>query len=149
MGSGASSCCNFSRRDSFEPSKSSKLGSFRSVSSDHHVEKVELAEEANFMSSSDIEKQPLLSYAEAASLRPASPETMWDIVEKTCAQDSSGTLDSVQNRRGWKTIRLFVSSTFRDFHAEREVLVKEVRFENKSVKSLCKVTLFGRHKTCS
>ena len=27
---------------------------------------------------------------------------------------------------GWKTVRIFVSSTFKDFHSEREVLVKEV-----------------------
>ena len=27
---------------------------------------------------------------------------------------------------GWKTVRLFVSSTFTDFHKEREVLVKKV-----------------------
>lgn len=129
MGSAASSCCNFSNKASFNPSKSSKVGRLRSVSSssDEHDEyKVRLAEDTNFMSSNDVEKQPLLSYAEAAALRPTSPETMWDIVEKTCVKDSSGTLNSVQNRRGWKTIRLFVSSTFRDFHAEREVLVKEV-----------------------
>ncbi len=33
----------------------------------------------------------------------------------------------VVRRSGWKTIRIFVSSTFRDFHQEREVLVKKVR----------------------
>ena len=33
----------------------------------------------------------------------------------------------VVKRTGWKTIRVFVSSTFRDFHMEREVLVKKVR----------------------
>ncbi len=33
----------------------------------------------------------------------------------------------VVRRSGWKTIRIFVSSTFRDFHPEREVLVKKVR----------------------
>lgn len=27
---------------------------------------------------------------------------------------------------GWKTVRIFVSSTFKDFHQEREVLVKQV-----------------------
>ncbi|EDO32895.1 predicted protein, partial [Nematostella vectensis] len=53
---------------------------------------------------------------------------MWAIVKKTCNSASSRewTLQSVKNRRGWKTIRLFVSSTFRDFHEEREVLVKEI-----------------------
>ena len=33
----------------------------------------------------------------------------------------------VVKRSGWKTIRVFVSSTFKDFMNEREVLVKEVR----------------------
>ena len=32
----------------------------------------------------------------------------------------------VIRRSGWKTVRIFVSSTFKDFHAEREVLVKKV-----------------------
>jgi len=29
-------------------------------------------------------------------------------------------------RTGWHTVRIFVSSTFRDFHSERDVLVKKV-----------------------
>jgi len=32
----------------------------------------------------------------------------------------------VVRRSGWKTIRIFVSSTFKDFHPEREMLVKKV-----------------------
>lgn len=32
----------------------------------------------------------------------------------------------IQNRSGWKTVRIFVSSTFKDFMHEREVLVKQV-----------------------
>ena len=67
-----------------------------------------------------------LSYEEVAALRPSDPEDMWAVVKKTCDRNREWKLDSVKNRRGWKTIRLFVSSTFRDFHAEREVLVKEV-----------------------
>lgn len=34
----------------------------------------------------------------------------------------------VIKRTGWKTIRIFVSSTFKDFHSERELLVKEVSY---------------------
>lgn len=34
--------------------------------------------------------------------------------------------DLIVKRSGWKTIRIFVSSTFKDFHHERETLVKEV-----------------------
>ena len=51
---------------------------------------------------------------------------MWAVVKKTC--DSDGIkLEPAKNRRGWKTIRIFLSSTLTDFHQEREVLVKEVR----------------------
>ncbi|ELU16709.1 hypothetical protein CAPTEDRAFT_199172 [Capitella teleta] len=32
----------------------------------------------------------------------------------------------VIKRTGWKTVRIFVSSTFKDFHCERELLVKKV-----------------------
>lgn len=32
----------------------------------------------------------------------------------------------VDDRPGWKTVRIFVSSTFKDFHQEREELVKKV-----------------------
>lgn len=67
-----------------------------------------------------------LSYEEVAALKPTNPDNMWAIVKKTCDRNKEWKLDSVKNRRGWKTIRLFVSSTFRDFHAEREALVKEV-----------------------
>ncbi|XP_022107201.1 telomerase protein component 1-like isoform X2 [Acanthaster planci] len=49
----------------------------------------------------------------------------WDSVSKTIeVQQQNKKL--VIKRVGWKTIRVFVSSTFRDFHAEREVLIKEV-----------------------
>ncbi|XP_064629063.1 TPR repeat-containing protein DDB_G0287407-like isoform X2 [Lineus longissimus] len=34
--------------------------------------------------------------------------------------------DLVVKRSGWKTVRVFVSSTFKDFHHEREILVKEI-----------------------
>lgn len=35
--------------------------------------------------------------------------------------------DLVVRRSGWKTVRIFVSSTFKDFQHEREILVKQVR----------------------
>lgn len=67
----------------------------------------------------------LLTLEEAAHLSPTTPEEMWRIV-----QDSSSrkfiNLKPTTSRKGWKTIRLFVSSTFKDFHQEREVLVREV-----------------------
>ncbi|XP_013398113.1 telomerase protein component 1-like [Lingula anatina] len=46
-------------------------------------------------------------------------------LEKMCYCPSADqTLQS--DVTGWKTARIFVSSTFRDFHSEREVLVKKV-----------------------
>jgi len=50
---------------------------------------------------------------------------MWSLVKKTSPEKPID-LQPTTSRKGWKTIRLFVSSTFKDFHQEREVLVKEV-----------------------
>ena len=74
-----------------------------------------------------VEEQAVyLSFEKACQLKPEDPEEMWAIVKKTC--DSDGIeLKPTKNRRGWRTVRIFVSSTFKDFHQEREVLVKEVR----------------------
>ncbi|XP_072024365.1 LOW QUALITY PROTEIN: TPR repeat-containing protein DDB_G0287407-like [Amphiura filiformis] len=51
---------------------------------------------------------------------------VWDQVSRTVDVKSRDKKKLVIPRSSWKTIRIFVSSTFRDFHAEREVLVKEV-----------------------
>ncbi|XP_066928434.1 TPR repeat-containing protein DDB_G0287407-like isoform X2 [Clytia hemisphaerica] len=50
---------------------------------------------------------------------------MWNIVKQSSDANKIN-LQPATSRKGWKTIRLFVSSTFKDFHQEREVLVKEV-----------------------
>nr|XP_054764277.1 telomerase protein component 1-like isoform X2 [Lytechinus pictus] len=51
----------------------------------------------------------------------------WDRVKGTVDSNMNGDMRKLVVRRsGWKTVRIFVSSTFKDFHAEREVLVKEV-----------------------
>nr|XP_054769175.1 telomerase protein component 1-like [Lytechinus pictus] len=56
---------------------------------------------------------------------PYEVSQQWESVEKTI--ESRGRQNRVTIRRsGWKTVRVFVSSTFRDFHSERDVLVKEV-----------------------
>ncbi|XP_038068590.1 telomerase protein component 1-like isoform X1 [Patiria miniata] len=52
--------------------------------------------------------------------------TMWDQVSRTIDIQRNKDKSLVIRRSGWKTVRIFVSSTFRDFHAEREILVKEV-----------------------
>ena len=49
----------------------------------------------------------------------------WDSVQKTI-EVKQQKKKLVIKRVGWKTVRIFVSSTFKDFHAEREVLIKEV-----------------------
>ena len=51
-------------------------------------------------------------------------EKIWKEVEKTLNQEKRSL--TVDRNPGWKTVRIFVSSTFRDFHSERDVLVKEV-----------------------
>ncbi|CAH1783141.1 unnamed protein product, partial [Owenia fusiformis] len=56
-------------------------------------------------------------------------EQTWDAVFTTLEvkdKDTNPYKNLVVKRSGWKTIRIFVSSTFRDFHQEREVLVKKV-----------------------
>ena len=51
----------------------------------------------------------------------------WDDIKQTCKRHhdnkSPQTTDPTQ---GWRVVRMFVSSTFADYHAEREVLVKKV-----------------------
>lgn len=51
-------------------------------------------------------------------------ERTWEKVDNTLDKGKKSKI--VVTRSGWKTVRIFVSSTFKDFHAEREVLVKEV-----------------------
>lgn len=66
-----------------------------------------------------------LTYEEASKLQPKDPAEMWAIVKDTSDREGIQ-IEPMKNRKGWRTIRVFVSSTFKDFHPEREVLVKEV-----------------------
>ena len=50
------------------------------------------------------------------------PDEMWNVVKRSSDPEPIN-VEPTTSRKGWKTIRLFVSSTFRDFHQEREVLV--------------------------
>lgn len=86
----------------------------------------------------------------------------WDLAWKTVETKKIGNMEKklIVRRRGWKTIRIFVSSTFRDFHQEREVLVKKVRFlfllfelSNKLFKNVSIIVYqhiikFNQHDTC-
>lgn len=78
-------------------------------------------QQTHIIQSSEIE----ISFAEASQLHPETPIEMWSLVKKTSPEKPID-LQPTTSRKGWKTIRLFVSSTFKDFHQEREVLVKEV-----------------------
>lgn len=51
----------------------------------------------------------------------------WNQIELQCSSSSPFT-PVIRSKGEWKTIRLFVSSTFTDFHNEREILVKKVSF---------------------
>ena len=51
----------------------------------------------------------------------------WQDIENTCRNQRDRTSSSTESKtKGWRVVRLFVSSTFADYHAEREVLVKKV-----------------------
>lgn len=49
----------------------------------------------------------------------------WENIERTCGI-SVKTDQNLVHGTGWRVVRLFVSSTFADYHAERELLVKKV-----------------------
>lgn len=86
---------------------------------------------------SEIQK---ISLEEAAKIRPTNADEMWKIVKQSSDLNPIDLKPST-SRKGWKTIRLFVSSTFKDFHQEREVLVKEVL-------QTVIITLMHKRKTC-
>ncbi|XP_057298336.1 TPR repeat-containing protein DDB_G0287407-like [Hydractinia symbiolongicarpus] len=67
----------------------------------------------------------LLTYEKASKLKLKNVNQMWDAVKQT-SDTNSIHVEPIKNRKGWRTIRIFVSSTFKDFQQEREILVKEV-----------------------
>ncbi|RDD44588.1 Telomerase protein component 1 [Trichoplax sp. H2] len=73
----------------------------------------------------ELPSKPEITLEEASELEPDTPMECWDAVRATSITSEDAVMPALK-RRGWKTIRLFVSSTFKDFHAEREVLVKQV-----------------------
>lgn len=61
-------------------------------------------------------------------------DKVWNDIErsKTVArQVVSKKSSTASHKKGWKVVRIFISSTFADFHAEREVVVKKVMPELK------------------
>ena len=57
----------------------------------------------------------------------------WQETEEQCIDGERGHSGQEQEEEeeedtgGWRTVRVFVSSTFTDFHSERETLVKKVK----------------------
>lgn len=77
----------------------------------------------------NMPSKPRLSFEDASKINPNTVVEFWKLVRDTSYKTDVINLSKLETtRRRWKTIRLFVSSTFRDFHAEREVLVKKVRW---------------------
>lgn len=56
-------------------------------------------------------------------------ESSWAVIEdqRTREMKRRGNSRIRKQTSGWKTIRVFVSSTFTDMHSEREILVKKVK----------------------
>ncbi|KAM4808050.1 telomerase protein component 1-like [Rhinophrynus dorsalis] len=50
---------------------------------------------------------------------------MWNVIDSWPSEKPPNPITSVVPR-GWQTVRVFVSSTFDDFHSERELLIKQV-----------------------
>lgn len=50
----------------------------------------------------------------------------WREIDQTRISSSNLRSPPIINRNGWQCIRIFVSSTFSDYHSEREILVKKV-----------------------
>ena len=62
----------------------------------------------------------------------------WKIIESQCKPENHNFFAEPREKGEWKTIQFFVSSTFTDFHNEREVLVKKVCLWNLTICSfLC------------
>ena len=66
-------------------------------------------------SSSSLGSSGRYSFARLASLVPASDEERWQFIDLTCQQEAKPVEED--HTRDWKTLRLFVSSTFTDFQA--------------------------------
>ncbi|KAJ7377292.1 hypothetical protein OS493_030104 [Desmophyllum pertusum] len=95
-----------------------------------HVDKIAETQSTGHVKTPDVDQ--LLNAQSQASDEEiqAVVDKCWRDIESTCinpqdkSKSSPSSVDS--KRKGWRVVRLFVSSTFADYHAEREVLVKKV-----------------------
>ena len=60
------------------------------------------------------------------SSKATNPQDPKFIIEASWEQAEKSVKKIGDRKTGWKTVRIFVSSTFSDFHQEREILVKKV-----------------------
>ena len=66
-------------------------------------------------SSSSLSSVGCDSFARVASLVPSSDEERWQFIDLTCQHEAKRI--EQDHTRDWKTLRIFVSSTFSDFRA--------------------------------
>lgn len=71
-----------------------------------------------------IEGTPVLSTEDMNDIKETI-KTCWKEVDRQC-QGYKGSTKHISHSSGWRIARVFVSSTFTDFHDEREILVKKV-----------------------
>ena len=71
-----------------------------------------------------------VSYEYAARLKATEINWQWAIANGTSAyaQSMKPELQPTKNRRGWRNIRIYISSTFEEFEEERDVLSKQVGY---------------------
>ena len=92
-----------------------------------HVTHVDNVENQNVGHTKTFGNDQLLNLLNQASDEEiqAVVDKCWKEIEESCTSNNRSR-KTVDINTGWKVVRLFVSSTFADYHAEREMLVKKV-----------------------
>ena len=94
-----------------------------------HVTRVDNVENQNVGHTKTFGNDQLLNLLNQASDEEiqAVVDKCWKEIEESCkSMFNNRSRKTVDITTGWKVVRLFVSSTFADYHAEREILVKKV-----------------------
>lgn len=94
-----------------------------------HVTRVDNVENQNVGHTKTFGNDQLLNLLNQASDEEiqAVVDKCWKEIEESCtSMFDNRSRKTVDITTGWKVVRLFVSSTFADYHAEREMLVKKV-----------------------
>ena len=94
-----------------------------------HVTRVDKVENKNVGHAKTFGNDQLLNLLNQASDEEiqAVVDKCWKEIEESCkSMFNNRSRKTVDITTRWKVVRLFVSSTFADYHAEREILVKKV-----------------------